>query len=383
MKYLTSYENNSSESVAMNNENHETTEKNPVVFLDISFGPAKAGRVVIELFKDKVPKTAENFRALCTGEKGIGKHGKPLHFKNTIFHRVVPLFMVQGGDITTKDGTGGESIYGNTFEDENFTVLHEEEGMVGMANNGPNSNNSQFYITTVPCSHLDGINVVFGVVRKGFNIIKEMGEVPRNGDTPIENIVIINCGELKPGVPWGIEEQDGTEDIYPPWPNDWDLQSDKREKLIENAINRIKNSGNHFFKQSNYVDSERKYIKALRYIDWYLGLKENKNIKNIEDLKMNSLLNLAAVRLKRHKYKEVIDLCSQVILKEPKNGKAFYRRGQAKLALKDYDKAIKDLNVAINLHPNDNNIQAVLNVAKKKKLSYLKRERQFYGNFFK
>jgi peptidyl-prolyl isomerase D len=170
----------------MTSENHKDVEENPVVFFDIKFGAAKAGRVIIELFKDKVPKTVENFRALCTGEKGIGKNGKPLHYKNTIFHRVVPMFMVQGGDIINQDGTGGESIYGDKFNDENFSVLHDREGLLGMANNGRNTNSSQFYITTVPCSHLDGINVVFGLVKRGFNIIVEMADVSRDGDVPSE-----------------------------------------------------------------------------------------------------------------------------------------------------------------------------------------------------
>ncbi|RZB40848.1 peptidyl-prolyl cis-trans isomerase D, partial [Asbolus verrucosus] len=260
---------------------------------------------------------------------------------------------------------------------------HDREGLVGMANNGPNTNNSQFYITTVPCPHLDGINVVFGIIRKGLNIIVEMADISRDGDLPLERIVIENCGELQPGEPWGIEEKDGTEDVYPPWPNDWDLHPDGDEKIIENAINKIKDSGNYFFKENNYVDSERKYIKALRYIDWFIGLNRTQNRDRVEELRINSLLNLAAVRLKRNKYKEVVDLCSQVITKDPNNGKAFYRRAQAKLALRDYDKALTDLHIAIGLHPNDNNIQAVLNMAKKKKLNYLKKEKQFYGNLFK
>ncbi|CAH1371438.1 unnamed protein product [Tenebrio molitor] len=367
----------------MTSENHKDVEENPVVFFDIKFGAAKAGRVIIELFKDKVPKTVENFRALCTGEKGIGKNGKLLHYKNTIFHRVVPMFMVQGGDIINQDGTGGESIYGDKFNDENFSVLHDREGLLGMANNGRNTNSSQFYITTVPCSHLDGINVVFGLVKRGFNIIVEMADVSRDGDVPSESIAIENCGELAPGDPWDIEENDGTDDVYPPWPNDWDLKPEDDEKVIKNAINKIKDSGNYFFKENNYIDSERKYIKALRYIDWFIGLDKSKNKNAVEELRMNSLLNLAAARLKRNKNSEVIDLCSEVIRKDSNNAKAFYRRAQARLALKDYDKALNDLSVATSLLPNDNNIQAVLSMAKKKKLSYLKREKQFYGNLFK
>jgi hypothetical protein len=127
-----------------------------------------------------------------------------------------------------------------------------------------------------------------------------------------QSIAIENCGELAPGDPWDIEENDGTDDVYPPWPNDWDLKPEDDEKVIKNAINKIKDSGNYFFKENNYIDSERKYIKALRYIDWFIGLDKSKNKNAVEELRMNSLLNLAAARLKRNKNSEVIDLCSEV-----------------------------------------------------------------------
>lgn len=126
--------------------------------------------------------------------------------------------------------------------------------------------------------------------------------------------MIENCGELAPGESWAIEENDNTEDVYPPWPNDWSLEPEDNEKVIENAIVKIKDSGNHFFKENNLIDSERKYKKALRYIDWFLGLDTMRPSDAVCDLRVNSILNLALVKIKKKEFKQAVELCSQVLI---------------------------------------------------------------------
>jgi len=150
---------------------------NPVVFFDMSLGGAPVGRIEMELRADVAPKTAENFRALCTGEKGVGRSGKPLHFQGSSFHRVIPDFMCQGGDFTNHNGTGGESIYGMKFPDENFKLKHSEPFLLSMANAGPNTNGSQFFLTTVKTPWLDGKHCVFGKVISGTDVVKKIEAV--------------------------------------------------------------------------------------------------------------------------------------------------------------------------------------------------------------
>uniref|UniRef100_A0A5B6ZYP0 peptidylprolyl isomerase n=1 Tax=Davidia involucrata TaxID=16924 RepID=A0A5B6ZYP0_DAVIN len=170
--------------------------KNPLVFLDVSIDGDPVERIVIELFADVVPRTAENFRALCTGEKGIGiSTGKPLHYKGSIFHRIIKGFMAQGGDFSKGNGTGGESIYGGKFADENFTLDHNGPGLLSMANGGPNTNGSQFFIIFKRQSHLDGKHVVFGKVVKGMDIVRKIEQVGTSDGKPSGLVKIVDCGE--------------------------------------------------------------------------------------------------------------------------------------------------------------------------------------------
>ena len=167
-----------------------------VVFFDVSAGSTPLGRIEMTLRADVVPKTAENFRALCTGEKGVGKSGKPLHFKGSTFHRVIPDFMCQGGDFTNFNGTGGESIYGHKFEDENFVLKHTGPGILSMANAGANTNGSQFFLCTVKTEWLDGKHVVFGSVTAGMDVVKKIeGYGSQSGKTK-QTITVTDCGQL-------------------------------------------------------------------------------------------------------------------------------------------------------------------------------------------
>lgn len=188
--------------ITKNNEiitNNEITTNNPMnmklnVYLEITIDNKIIGEIVIELFDDIVPKTCMNFRSLCISNIN-DKNSDNASYKGCKFHRVIKDFMIQSGDIENNDGTGGSSIYGKTFEDENFELSHNQPGLLSMANKGENTNNSQFFIITKPAEHLDKKHVVFGIVLSGYDIVKKIEEISTDdNDKPIIECIISNCG---------------------------------------------------------------------------------------------------------------------------------------------------------------------------------------------
>ncbi|NIG57981.1 peptidyl-prolyl cis-trans isomerase D [Pontoporia blainvillei] len=254
---------------------------NPRVFLDVDVGGERVGRIVLELFADIVPKTAENFRALCTGEKGIGPTtGKPLHFKGCPFHRIIKKFMIQGGDFSNQNGTGGESIYGEKFEDENFYYKHDKEGLLSMANAGRNTNGSQFFITMAPAPHLDGKHVVFGQVIKGMGVARILENVEVKGEKPAKLCVTADCGELKGGDDWGIFPKDGSGDSHPDFPEDADI--------------------------------DVKDVSTFTYVEGSKAATENAGRAKLQPVTLSCLLNIGACKLKLSDWQGAVDSCLEM-----------------------------------------------------------------------
>eukprot|EP01097_Dermamoeba_algensis_P002005 TRINITY_DN1793_c0_g1_i1.p1 TRINITY_DN1793_c0_g1~~TRINITY_DN1793_c0_g1_i1.p1 ORF type:complete len:251 (-),score=77.87 TRINITY_DN1793_c0_g1_i1:153-875(-) len=210
------------------------TNARPRVFFDITIGGAKAGRIVFELYSDVVPKTAENFRALCTGEKGKTKGGIPLHYKGSAFHRIIPGFMCQGGDFTKGNGTGGESIYGAKFADENFKLKHSKPFLLSMANAGPNTNGSQFFITTEVTSWLDKKHVVFGEVVEGKDVVKQMEKNGSQEGKTKKKVVIADCGLVQSEKKEKEEKKDKNDGKKDEKEKEEESEDKKKRKRVEN-----------------------------------------------------------------------------------------------------------------------------------------------------
>ncbi|KAF8377506.1 hypothetical protein HHK36_030888 [Tetracentron sinense] len=346
---------------------------NPRCFLDITIGGELEGRIVIELYRDLVPKTAENFRALCTGEKGIGPNtGVPLHYKfvngsstlisqGVCFHRIIKGFMIQGGDISAGNGTGGESIYGLKFEDENFELKHERKGMLSMANSGPNTNGSQFFITTTRTSNLDGKHVVFGKVIKGMGVVRSVEHVIiGDGDSPTLDVLIDDCGEIPEGADDGISNFFKDGDTYPDWPADLDEKPNEISWWM-NAVDSAKTFGNEHYKKQDYKTALRKYRKALRYLDvcWEKDeIDEGKPFSFskeefiFEEDKVTDIHKQFCLSTSGDLKGALLD--TDFAMRDGEdNVKALFRQGQAYMALNDIDAAVESFKKASELEPND------------------------------
>ncbi|KAF9255982.1 peptidyl-prolyl cis-trans isomerase [Marasmius fiardii PR-910] len=372
-----------------------SSSERPITFFDISIGGNPVGRIIFSLYSDLVPKTAENFRALCTGEKGIGNSGKPLHYKGSGFHRVIKSFMCQGGDFTAGNGTGGESIYGEKFEDEAFPEKHTKPFLLSMANAGPNTNGSQFFITTVPTPHLDGKHVVFGEVIKGKSIVRQIENFPTSGgDTPAQPIIIDDCGVLSPDDPSLTAEPTGTDgDPYEDYPDDDDHDIAKPEVALEIAT-KIREIGNKLFKEGKPDLALSKYQKSIRYLDVHHNLPEDAS----EELKQSYktllaplLLNsaLASIRIQppdSHNADIAIKSATRALdfleLSDSDKAKALYRRALAHVITKDDDAAEKDLTQASKLVPEDQAIAGELAKVKQRKKEKREKEKKAFKKMF-
>ena len=364
------------------------------VWFEISVGGVKIGKVLFELYNDIVPKTADNFRALCTGEKGMGKQGKPLHFKGSSFHRIIKSFMIQGGDFTAGNGTGGESIYGEKFEDENFQLKHEKSFLLSMANAGPATNGSQFFVTTVPTPHLDGKHVVFGEVLAGKSVVRQVENTAVGpNDKPEKDCVIVDCGELPEGT--DIEEftkkvPDSTGDTYEEFPDDELPQGEEwKGEQIEKIATDLKNMGNAALKAGEHSVALSKYEKALRYLHEYpaplegdapdLGDKLNK-------LKIALYNNSSLLQYKLKHYADSSQSADKAMgvegATEAEKGKSLFRKGQAAKEMKSEDDAIAYLEEAQNLVPNDAGIKNELAAVKKAAADRKAKERKAYSKMF-
>ncbi|MCJ1362818.1 peptidyl-prolyl cis-trans isomerase cpr6 [Acarospora aff. strigata] len=356
------------------------------VFFDIQIGTRKEGRVHFELYNDVVPKTAENFRALCTGEKGMGASGKPLSYKGSGFHRVIKQFMIQGGDFTAGNGTGGESIYGEKFEDENFEIKHEKPFLLSMANAGPGTNGSQFFVTTVPTPHLDDKHVVFGEVLSGKSIVRKIENLKTQNDKPVQDVTIIDCGQLESdsSEAGAQNSADSTGDPYEDYPEDQATPIPASEAV--KTATAIKDFGNQAFKGGDLHLGLEKYQKGLRYLNEYAD--EVAKDELTPNLRFALHSNSALVQVRLQSFDDAAQSASNALevkgpsISDADRAKAYYRRALARQGLRDEEAAVRDLQEAARLAPGDAAVAKELAAVKKRAAEQARKEKAAYSKFF-
>ncbi|KAL5259523.1 hypothetical protein ACHWQZ_G009841 [Mnemiopsis leidyi] len=341
-----------------------------ICYFDVKLGDDDLERIIMKLYDDVVPRTCANFKALCTGEQKTDELN--LHFLNSIFHRVIIDFMIQGGDVTRMDGTGGCSIYGPQFEDENFEQLHDRAFLLSMANRGPNTNSSQFFITTAPAPHLDGKHVVFGEVVRGQSAVREIEHTKCKDDKPVTDCWIAGCGVLE-SMPAPVGDE-----VYSDHPQDCSLDISKATKVLEAAA-MMKECGNKLFKEQDYLRAKHKYLKAVRYLD-HDGYEADEACKN---LYTTCQLNLAQCYNSLSQFKEAIKFCNKVLEKDGNSTKSYFRRAKAHEGLGEYDLAVVDYKKAAELSPEDKVLANSLLRADQLVKRQRNKDRQAYSKMFK
>lgn len=316
----------------------------------------------MRLYDDKTPKTCANFRALCEGNNGAKVDGTdiPMSYKGTVFHRIIKSFMLQGGDYTNHNGTGGHSIYGEKFEDENFDVPCDRPGLLAMANAGPNTNGSQFFLTTVPCAHLTGKHVVFGQVIRGMAVVRQLEHTPTGAqDKPVAECTIAEVGCIEEGdLPVVIAPVDG--DAYQDYAEDNEKPLGDAEML--EAGEAIRTIGNNYFKSGEFLKATEKYQKALRYLN---EVTDTTTVhQELVDKKVACNNNSAMCFIRLEKWSDCKKMATAAIAEDPNNAKAFYRRGLAYLETKDFEEATSDFKRVLELDANNADAAAKINECK-------------------
>ncbi|ORY33090.1 cyclophilin-like domain-containing protein [Naematelia encephala] len=372
---------------------------NTIAYFDITIGGAPSGRLVFELFDDVVPKTVENFKHLCIGDK-VNAAGVKLAYAGSAFHRCIKGFMLQGGDFTRGDGTGGESIYGEKFADEAFTLKHDKPMLLSMANAGPNTNGSQFFITTVATPHLDGKHVVFGKVRSNRGLVRRIESLPTTSDKPNEPVVISAAGVLSEEEVQKEEEarkaaqeqaSSGGEDIWEDYPVDEEsVDVDKPEEALGVAT-KLKDIGTKEFKAGQFTIALDKYQKALRYLDEHPVLPNDAPedlVESFRSTRLPLLTNaaLAALKCTPPAGSLAVSLTSRALnitpLAPAEKGKALYRRALGKIQIKDDEGAEKDLKEALECVPGDAGIIKALKDVEVRRKARKEKERKAFAKMF-
>jgi peptidyl-prolyl isomerase D len=299
--------------------------------------------------------------------------------------------MIQGGDFTAFNGTGGESIYGEKFDDENFELKHDRPFLLSMANSGPGTNGSQFFVTTVPTPHLDGKHVVFGEVISGKNIVRKIENLPTQSDKPNPEVKVADCGQLE-GESYSAATQkapDSTGDPYEDFPEDQG-EGLTGEEYYKIALD-LKDYGNKAFKAGDLETGIEKYQKGLRYLNEYPAANDNdaKDLQsNLDMLRFTLHSNSALLANKSKRYDEAQKWAGFALDATPKEAKdtdkakAYFRRGQARVALKDLEGALKDYEEAAKLAPEDAGIKSELAKTKKTLQESIRKEKESYKKFF-